>query len=361
MRIFYFGVYGNYGGLENFARNLVLSLRKKGIEFTLMTPAKKIAFEDDFLAAGCSIERLPDFKRHPFAYYKKFRQILKSAGPDDVVQLNICSYRNFLPLLACKKAHVKTIVAGHFANVADGRMPWMHYLNKRLYRKVGVKITMTDDISRFMFSKSSHPFKILNGIDTERFSYSDQARLEIRSQFHFDDGIAIGQISRIIAEKNPIFSVHAMEKVHEVYPNLTLHLIGREYDPSVREYIETKGLSYIHFDGEQKSGIEKWYSALDVLLLPSPKEGLSLALLESVGSGISLIASTAVPRLECPTPNISFLELDTEIWAKKIEELAASLPQRVNQIKGTPYDIEVCAAHYLDVYQNYSVYFPKYR
>jgi glycosyltransferase involved in cell wall biosynthesis len=362
MRVFYYGLYENYGGLENFAHNLILNLRKKGVEFSLLTPANPVAFENDFEKQGCLIERLPNFKKHPFAYYRKFCKILSKAKPGDVVQLNICSYRNFLPFLACKKTHIKPIVVGHFANVADGHAPWMHYLNKNLFSRIGIKITMTDDITRFMFTKKSCPLKILNGIDTTRFSFSQTDRENIRATFHFGEDVSIGQIARITPEKNPMFAVKVMEKIHRDYPRVVLHLVGRELDPSIRRYVSEGGLSsFVIFDGEQKKDIQKWYSAFDILLLPSPKEGLSLALLEAASNGIALVASSAVPRLDCETPNIAYLDLDADKWAAHIEKLIVSLPKRLNQIKGTPYDIEVCANHYLDVYKNFEAFYEKNR
>ena len=358
MRLYYFGIYDSYGGLENFAHNLILRIRRMGVDVTILSPCEHISFEKDFLDVGCQIVRLPDFRKNPILYAKTFDRAVKNASSEDVVQLNICSYRNAIPFLICKKRKLRTVIVGHYTSIADKKFPWLHYLNRRLFRNLGVKVTNSEDVTRFMFCKGTHPVSIFNGIDIKRFEFNEASRKEIRNSHVFLNGITIGQIGRVTRDKNPVFSLMVIEKLHSIDSRFSLRLIGDEKESEARKYaVEHKLMDFVFFDGGQHGGVEKWYSALDILLLPSPKEGLSLTLLESSCNGICLFASTAVPMLNCHRGVSHYLDLQVDLWVASILKYSQeSSLDRQDYIKGSNYDLDVSASSYLDLYLNYSKY-----
>ena len=107
MNVYYYGVYDTNGGLENFAKNLIFEINKqdKSIHFHIITHSNPCSFEEEFLKNGCTIIRIPNPHKKPFKFYKKYKKIIKNMGDDDVIQLNICSFRNpflFIPCLSIK-------------------------------------------------------------------------------------------------------------------------------------------------------------------------------------------------------------------------------------------------------------------
>lgn len=362
MRVYYYGVFDTPAGLENFAKNLITSVTHKrdDIKFTILAVTETIAYKEYFLNLGCDIIFLPNYRKHPFAFYNKLLEIFKNSDPEDVVQANICSYRNYFLFKACKKAKMNLIVVGHYTKVGDNKMPWLHYYTRNAFKNLGVKVTNSDEVTKFMFSKKSSPVFIYNGIDSNKFAFSETNRNEMRTTYNVrSDDILIGQIGRIATDKNQSFSIKVFKEINSLYPNTKLFLIGKEIEPHVRKEIGNLGLeNSVFMLGVSKEPIEKWYSAFDISLLPSIHEGLSLSLLENVSNGVPLILSTGVPFLNIDPANSFYLDLDVKKWVEQINNIISCKlwTKRKNDLKNTVYDITKFADAYIDIYLNYSKY-----
>ena len=81
--------------------------------------------------------------------------------------------------------------------------------------------------------------------------------------------------------------------------------------------------------------VEKWYSAMDILLFPSKMEGLGMVAVEAQTSGLFCIASDQVPEDTKLTENIRYYSLnDTPAeWAKKmLDEQANWKKSRISHL-----------------------------
>ena len=360
MRVYYFGIYNSGGGLENFAKNLIGKVTQKdpSIGFTILATDKSISFSDFFLSVGCEIVILPNPHKHPLGFYRALLAILKSATSDDVVQLNICSFRNPLLFLACKVSRVKTIIVGHYTKVDDGKVPFIHSINRELFKNMAVNVTNSQDVTAFMFPNTRSLF-IANGIDLDRFSFSLESRKAIREKLGYnDDDILIGQIGRISPEKNQLFSVQIIYELMKKNKNYKLCFVGNEFDKRPREAMENLHLqNAIQFIGPVYQGIEKYYSAFDFCLLPSKNEGMSLSFLESLASSVCALYSAAVPKTEYNKTADNYFDLDTRLWVEAIEEMVeiSAYKNRNHEciLKNTDYDLDVFADKYIELYRNY--------
>ena len=77
MRVYYFGIYNNNGGLENFAKNLIgcVSRLNKEINFTLLVTDEQFSYKEYFENIGCDVVVLPNAHSRPLAFYKKLKAI----------------------------------------------------------------------------------------------------------------------------------------------------------------------------------------------------------------------------------------------------------------------------------------------
>lgn len=361
MTIYYFGVYDTNGGLENFAKNLISSIIQKdiNISFKIITTCSKISFEDYFeRTLKCEIIKVDDPHRHPIRFYQQMLDICKKAkASNDIVHLNVCSFRNYLLFKACKKTKVKTIVVGHYTKIDDGKMPWLHYLNSKLFLNDFLCISNSPEVTNFMFSKKQKIHFINNGVNQEKFLFSKKAKIEKTNELGIGDSFVVGQVGRISPEKNQIFSIKVIEQVKERIPNIVLLLVGKEFDSEPRKYVLKNNLSkYVKFIGSVSEGIEKYYSCFDVCLLPSKNEGMSLSLLECVTNGVQSIFSNAVPKLEVSCNYIHYLDLDIKQWSDLIVELSSKNKHHQSGIKNTVYDLNVCAESYISIYKKIEEY-----
>lgn len=134
------------------------------------------------------------------------------------------------------------------------------------------------------------------GVDLKRFDISkkEQWRKEIRGKYKIEEErIVFGFVGRITRDKgiNELFG--AFQNLLSKAPNSTLMLVGDF------EGVEDLEQDKLHWAEESKSvifvssvqDVEKYYAALDVLVLPSYREGFGNVIIESEAMGVPVIVS----------------------------------------------------------------------
>jgi len=104
------------------------------------------------------------------------------------------------------------------------------------------------------------------------------------------DGVVIGQIGRLCAQKNQSFTLDRLAE----WPEATLLLVGSGPDAAMlRERIRARGLDrrVRLITVLDHARIGEFYSAVDLVLFPSRFEGLSLAAIEALHAGTPLLCS----------------------------------------------------------------------
>lgn len=361
MRVFYYGIFDANGGLENFGRNLISKITSINpeIKFTLLVENEDFSYKEQFLKNGCDYIVLPPKEKHTLKYYKTILNIFKTGNSkEDIIHLNICSFRNIPLIKAAKNSKMKTIIVGHYTKVDDGRVPFLHYIGRFFFSNFALNVTNSDDVTKFMFKKGSKTIFINNGIDVDKFVIDYNSRQEIRKKLNYAaDDIVIGQIGRISPEKNQIFSISVIQSLLSKFPNVKLCLVGKEMYPDPQAYsINNDLMSVVKFTGPVLQGIEKYYSAFDVCLLPSKNEGLSLSLLESMANGVQSFYSNAVPHLSIKIECANYLDLNLDLWVKSLSDCIESkkyLAERKCELKGTDYELVNSAKKYVKLYKEY--------
>jgi sugar transferase (PEP-CTERM/EpsH1 system associated) len=135
-------------------------------------------------------------------------------------------------------------------------------------------------------------FKIYNGIDSQKFGRTHSGKL-IRSGLGLhDDQPVIGIVARLDAIKNHTCFIRAMKIIATRLPEAVLLIIG---DGLLRTELEslTANLQlqdHIKFLGA-RSDIAELLSMLDVFVLSSLSEGLSLTLIEACAAAKPIVAT----------------------------------------------------------------------
>ncbi len=98
-------------------------------------------------------------------------------------------------------------------------------------------------------------------------------------------------IGRLDPQKNLPHLIESFALVHMEMPNTRLRLIGNgNLTDSIKELVETKGLSdFVSFDGVCKN-METVYAKADMIVLSSEYEGMPNCLIEAIGCGIPIVS-----------------------------------------------------------------------
>jgi glycosyltransferase involved in cell wall biosynthesis len=138
-----------------------------------------------------------------------------------------------------------------------------------------------------------------NGIDgEERFSphrFGAAERAQIRKRLGIaPDALVIGFVGRLVRDKGVIELARAWEGLRTKHPGAALLLVG----PAERaDPVPAHILAALRQDPRaQLIGVVEdaapYYAAMDVLTLPSYREGLPLSLLEGAAMGLPVVATT---------------------------------------------------------------------
>lgn len=326
------------GGMENFLKNVVekIDYSKFEVFFAINQEPEDKRYIEILKKRGVKVFYVGNMRPNPIQYIKNIKKVLKNNGPFDVVHTNL-EYQGSLVLYIAKKVGVKNLIAhSHTTNVSTRYNQLLMPIYRYMFKKNSThRLACGVEAGKYMFGNDCEFEVIKNGIDVSLF---------IRSNIQKEELLKIGQIGRLSPEKNQIFSINLIKKLHEKGKKYHLYFLGDgvEKDRLLLEIKKLELLDYIHFMGTQEH-IEKWYSQFDFVILPSFYEGVPFALLEAQCSGTFTFASENVAKeSDLDLGLVSFTRLDLDIWTKKILDFRSSFVNNSvieNSFKNQGYDL----------------------
>jgi glycosyltransferase involved in cell wall biosynthesis len=225
-----------------------------------------------------------------------------------------------------------------------------------LLRSFDKVVAVSEDSARLLRSAGVHPSNISlirNGVKTARFDHPDSSH---------EGRLRIGVIGRIVREKGSEFAFDAFLRVASEFPQAELVFAG---EGPLRESLQRRASQLgiaekVVFRGFCDD-MPRFYSQLDVVVMPSFYEGMPMVLLESMAAGKAIV-STNVGEVPAVLRDgfTGFL-----VQPGNCEQLAASLRQvladeelrvRVGReakaFISSTYDIVPVCNRYLDVYRS---------
>jgi glycosyltransferase involved in cell wall biosynthesis len=202
--------------------------------------------------------------------------------------------------------------------------------------------------------------RIPNGVDTSRFAPPDpQARATARAALALGEGAVAVYAGRLSPEKG----VDVLLDAWALAPGprrATLCVVG---DGPERAALESRAArlgvaASVRFEGAS-GDVGPWLRAADAFVLPSRTEGLSLALLEAMASGVAIVATDVGASAEAAGPGGALLvppgrpaeladALAAVLWDR---ERALALGRVARDRAVARFGIGAVAARHLDLYR----------
>ena len=348
IRILHIVSYMQRGGLETLIMNCYRHIDREKMQFDFIVHRDfRSDYDDEIEELGGKIYRLP--RLNPFSPgYKKALMDFFQAHPEYKIVHCHLDCMSALPLAAAKKCGVSVRIAhAHSSNQARN----LKYPLKRWYmRKIpGVAthfFACSKEAGRWMFPGQDITV-ISNGIETEKFVFRHEIRDEVRRELNLKDELVLGHVGRFMPEKNHSFLIDIFEEVHKHIPNARLLLVGTgPLEDQAKQKVDRLGLAeHVRFLGV-RSDVNRILQAVDVFVLPSLYEGLSLTSVEAQTSGLRCFFSDTVSRACQMTDVVTFLPLkgDAVQWAEAIVSgNAAKRESKHEMICAAGFDIQTTA------------------
>lgn len=273
-----------------------------------------------------------EFKQHGFNIIKvpsKSKSIIKNfcaihkllnRKKYDIAYANM-TLTNFFPLFIAKMCGVKVRIShSHLAGDATLYSKLLGFLTRKASTE---QLACGHKAGQFLYGQDK--FKVLrNAIDLKKYTFNSLTRYRIRRSLGIGDNtIVIGNVGRFSKQKNHLYLLKIFKAYHEKNPNSILMLVGDgELKNEILKEIKVLNLQKsVKMLGEVNN-VNELLQAMDIFLLPSLFEGLSLAVVEAEAAGLPCILSNTVSKESRITSNVAFLPLckDISLWEKTLEQ-----------------------------------------
>lgn len=281
---------------------------------------------------GGRIFTLPQCNKYLPCVAKQIAEIVQK-GRYDVIHVNIPGHVAYRTLLQAEKANVPVRIF-HCHNPRNC-LNWKTRISTRIYdtlclRHANQRAACSKSAGLSRFGNRSF-WVVKNLIEPAGFLFDPAARNRIRKQLGAEDRVIVGVVGRITPQKNPLFLVDCFAAFQKAEKRAFLLWIGEgELKQKVKRRLEEKGLAKVScFPGTIRE-VGKWYSAMDLFLLPSKFEGLGIVFLEAQCNGLLCFGSDAVPDEAAVTELMHRISLQKkpEEWAEEIQNAMGQNTER---------------------------------
>lgn len=320
------------GGVESVVFNYYRAIDKSKIQFDFFYDEDStIEPPQDLIDMGAKFYKIPPYQKI-WSYIPYLRKELKQRK-----YLIVHSHINTLsvfPLFSAFLSGVPIRIAHNHSVPGKGefRRNTLKYI-----LKIFAKIFSTDYFAcsekagRWMFGNKYYDngevYVMHNAIDFNKFNNSyEREENEFLSQYDINGKFIVGHVGRFTYAKNHKYLINVFKYLKEKIPNAVLLLVG---DGELQDLIFTeverlKLQDSVIYTGKTDKP-ERYYSLMNVIILPSIFEGLSMVTIEAQVSKVPIVVSTAVPEeAVISQEGLAYMHLDASYceWANKALELA---------------------------------------
>jgi glycosyltransferase involved in cell wall biosynthesis len=282
------------GGAEELILGASTALPSVGVESGVVALSRRGPIADEIAAAGVPVHLVSGQPgpRDPASFVRLVR-LLQRERPDVVHTFLIVA--GIYGRLAAFAAGVPLVLAAE-QNVYE-RKPKRHALFERLLATRTYRVVACCEVvGRFYQQQVGvSGSKIAVLYNAVRFGRLPKPADAVSARMALGlppDALVLGTLGRLTEQKGQRVLLRAVAELARTIPNVTLFLAGAG---SLRESLEAEAASLgiaerVRFLGLRRDR-ETLYAAMDIFVLPSRWEGLSLALVEAMGAGRAVVAT----------------------------------------------------------------------
>lgn len=173
-----------------------------------------------------------------------------------------------------------------------------------------------------------------NAIDTEKYMFNIEHRKDIRKLLNISDtDKLIGFFGRFEHQKNPMFTLKVFQELSQRDESVKLLLVGNGYlEQNILNFIDQMNLKDRVIVLSPRRDIYKFYSAIDLFMLPSLFEGLPVVGVEALFSNLPQVYSTEITQELNLNQMITYLDLKEPVsnWVLAIENIFEKPNDRIH-------------------------------
>ncbi len=316
LRVLNFQITSGYGGIERFLCNVTKEINDQ-VFMDFVTYSDKPAYSDVLKECGSNIYYLPS-EKNIIKHLKAVNELLKK-NKYDLIHFHKNSLVNIITYIYIKK-HYKIPIIVHSHNTDSSiksKLKFVHFLNRKYVSKTANGLFACSNLAKeWLFApKEYYRVKIIhNSIDCQKYAFDNKKRELLRHKYKADDVLLFGMVGRLNEQKNPFYALELFSKISEVLNDVKFIIVGEgELLSQLKKKTEELKIDdKVIFTGNV-SNVEKYLSAIDVLLMPSLYEGFPIAAIEAQASGVLSFFSTNITDEIDITDRVNWINIENSI------------------------------------------------
>lgn len=173
------------------------------------------------------------------------------------------------------------------------------------------------------FINSDRYYIVNNAVNVERFQFDNAAREMIRNQYNINNKMVVGNVGRLAEQKNHRFLLKVFSYMCSINQEIVLMIVGGgELETELKEIAKQLCIfEKVIFTG-MVNNAEKYYSAMDVFVMPSLFEGLPFTAIEAQVNGLQCVFSDTITQMANASGDVEYISLNQplEKWSEVIFE-----------------------------------------
>lgn len=313
-RILFFFPWLEVGGADKFNIDLITLLANRGYGITIATTLKsQHPWHGYFYNFTSDIFHLPNFL-HDAHWLAFTRYIIESRKIDIVFISNSYIAYYFLPLLRLEFPTVTFIDYTHCEDPGWRKCGYPR-VSCQLNHFIDCQIVSSrhlENVYRKLNIDNTNKIRVCYiNVDSKKWIHNQEKRNATRLRLGISDKTVLLLFpARLAPQKRPLFLVDIIKNL--VNENLNISVITLGYGellPQMQAKISQLGLEQVFYllPPVKPEEMIDFYSAADILLLPSEYEGISLAIYEAMSMQLPVVASDVGGQSELVTPETGFL------------------------------------------------------
>lgn len=317
----------NIGGIQSFIMNLYRGIDKSLFDFVFLTYTQENChYREEIEKTGGRLISIASGRNNSrIKHLCQLNAVIKRERPT-VVHCHTYFDAAWVMLVAKHNGVPIRITHSHTTHGYFLKHKFIHSLLAMMIRRSSnVMLACGKDAGMSLFKKQC--FKIVNnGIELEKFKYSEKDRIKIRKELRIDDAtIVIGHVGRFSKEKNQVFLINLLKRLIQGEKSYKILLLGEgETKAFVQKNAQKNDLmNNVEFLGSVEDSF-CYYNAFDYYVFPSIYEGFPVSLIEAQANGLPIIASSSIDSSSKINDNVIYLDLNGGLnkWVDTIIKLS---------------------------------------
>lgn len=315
------------GGIEAVVMNYYRNIDRDRVQIDFfLTEDSLFPQKDELEKLGTEIYMLPSYTKVT-KYQKTLRRIFLK-NDYDIVHSHLSTMSVF-PLFAAKMAKIPVRICHNHstAHWGEGVKTLLKYILRPFCKIFATHwFACGKKAAIWMYGKRAYAkgrvMVFPNAIDVKKYSFDNSSRDQLRHELNIPaDTFVLGHVGRFTYSKNHELLLRIFEAMLKKSPEAKLLLIGEgELEEHIRKTVEEKKLKdHVIFTGA-RTDVNKLYSVMDVLCLPSFYEGMPLVAWEAQANGMPCVFSDRITKEVICGDGCHFISLDDPIddWVNAI-------------------------------------------